>query len=591
MSASDPPSSSPSEKRLVLFVDGDPAILAEYQEHASLGGFEPATAPNGTEGLRIFEERSPDCVVTDLSLPGAMSGAEFVAALRSRPLGAAIPILAASPGAKTLRGVTDAVIGYDVDGYVEKPLHGERLLWRIGELIRGRPIGLVSRSGGVLHDPVRPVMLHRGTDFLQGTLDQTDVATLFFSFFATSRSGKLVVMHGKNVRVVWFRRGYPVFAESNVAEEEIGARLVANGHADEAAVASAREEWESVDRSFGVVLLANGTVGARTWFQERRTSVVEAVTEVFGWKEGNFYLEYHPDPSASDAPETVSTWLSPAWFVVDGMRRHYDANRCRALFRSSDGPLKVSDSAHYILRELEDPYYFENLFAMIDGRATARELMGRHPFTTDRKALSALASLWVVGAVVEEVSDATRREKLAAPEARAIRKAVASVSREHPSRRAAREARVEERVRASRPAPPKPMGVDAIMGTLDAVSAEVHFEQGKEFFEARNLRAAMRAFSRAAALAPDVLDHQIMVGQTALMFDQSGPEELSAAVNALQRAVSLDGDSGEAHHWLGTALYRLGYKDRAEAELRRALELGSQYAEETRTLLGIFARR
>lgn len=590
MSPSDNAPSSPSQKRLVLFVDGDPAVLAEYQEYASLGGFEPVTASNGAEALSIFEERSPDCVVTDLSLPGAMTGAELVASLRALPLGAAIPILAASPGAKTLRGVTDAVIGYDVDGYVEKPLHGERLTWRIGELIRGRPIGLVTRAGGVLHDPVRPVMLHRGTDFLQGTLDETDVATLFFSFFATSRSGKLVLMHGKNVRVVWFRRGYAVFAESNVAEEEIGARLVANGHATEEAVAAARTEWADIDRSFGVVLLANGAVGARAWFQERRTSVVEAVTEVFAWREGNFYLEYHPDPSASDAPETVSTWLSPAWFVVDGMRRHYDARRCRALFRASDGPLKVSDSAHYILRELEDPYYFENLFASIDGTATARDLMGRHPFDKDTKALSALASLWVVGAVVEEVSDATRREKLAAPEARAIRKAVASASREHPSRRAAREARVEERVRAARPEPPKPLGVDAIMGTLDAVSAEVHFEQGKEFYEAGNLRAALRAFGRAASLAPDVLEHQLMVGQTALRFSDSGPEELSAAVNALQRAVTLDQNSGEAHHWLGTALYRLGYKDRAETELRLALDLGSRHTDETRTLLGTLRR-
>ncbi|MCO4773673.1 MAG: response regulator [Deltaproteobacteria bacterium] len=585
-----PSSDAPAgdQPRVVLFVDGDPAVRAEYLEHASLGGYEAVTAVNATEGLRLFEERSPDCVVTDLSLPGAMSGADFVAVLRRKPLGAAIPILAASPGAKSLRGVTDAVIGFDVDDYVEKPLHGERLMWRIGELIRGRPIGLVARNGGVLHDPLRPVMLARGVDFLQGSLSETDPATLFFSFFATTRSGKLVVMHEKRVRVVWFRRGYPVFAESNEASEEIGARLQSRGLVDPTELEETRTEWNDVERSLGVMLMARGAVSARTWFKELRESVVEATHEIFGWTEGHYYLEYHPDASSYDAPETVSTWRSPAWFVVEGIRRHYSPARCRALFKSSDGPLKVSDSAHFILRELEDPYYFENLFVKIDGRIPARDLMQRSPFSSDAKSLAALAALWVVGALVEEVSDATRREALANPEAQAIRKAVASVSKEHPSRRAARSARVEERVRAARKQPPKPVGVDAILGTLDAVSSEVHFEQGLRFFGDRQLRDALRSFRRAAELAPEVPEHHIMVGQTALMFDDSGPEELSLAVNSLQRAVAMAPSNGAAHHWLGTALYRLGYRDRAYGILRRAAELGSEHQQETATLLELF---
>lgn len=570
------------QARLVLFVEGDPAIRAEYLEHASLAGYEATVAANGAEALGIFEEREPDCVVTDLRLPGAMTGAELVAELRKRPLGAAIPILAASPGAKSLRGVTDAVINYDVDDYVEKPLHGERLMWRIGELIRGRPIGLVSRTGGVMREPLRPVMLDRGTDFLQGTLENTDLATLFFSFFATSRSGKLVVMHEKQVRVVWFRRGYPVFAESNVQSEEIGAWLKARDLVAEYELDAAREEWETAERSLGVMLMARGALSARTWFRELRESVVSSTHEVFGWTRGHFYLEYHPDSTVYDAPETVSTWRSPAWFVVEGIRKHYDGARCRALFDSSDGPLKISDSAHYILRDLEDPYYFENLFSPIDGQISARDLMLRSPFSSDPNALAALAALWVVGAVVEDVSDATRRQAHADPEAQAIRKAVASVSREHPSRRAARNARVEERVR---PAQPPAMGVGEILGTLDAVSADVHFEQGVAFFGQRNLRDALRSFRQAAKLAPEIAEHHLMTGQTALLFDGSGPAELSLALKSLQRAVSLAPGNGAAHHWLGTVLFRLGYKDQARGVLQKSLRLGSEYRDETQALL------
>ena len=572
--------------RLVLFVDGDATTRAEVQEHAAAGGYTAAVAHNGAEGLRLFEELSPDCVVTDLALPGGVSGPEFVAKLRKNPLGAVIPILTVSPGAKSLRGVTDAVIAHDVDDYLEKPLFGERLLWRIGELLRGRPIGLVSSAGGVVHEPLRPVMLERGTDFLQGDLSQHDVATLFFSFYATSRSGKLVVMQGRDVRVVWFRRGYPVFAESNDPSEEIGQWLEDRDLVAPTALEDARSEWQDVQRSLGTLLVARGAIGARTWFTQLRASVLHAAQQLFRWSEGQFYLEYHPDSTTYDPPMAVSTWRSPAWFVVEGIRDHYDAARCRSLFAACKGPLRVSESAHFILRELEEPYYFENLFSHISGDVSAKDLVQRHPFVDDQQALAALAALWVVGAVVEEVSDVARRRATADPAVEAIRKAVASAAKEHPSTRVARNARVEERVRAAQSRPPEPPGVASILGTLEAVSAEVHYEQGLGFFRSRHYRDAMRAFRRAVELAPESPAHHLMLGQTALVFDESGPEEIARAVGSLREAVRLDPSDGAAHHWLGAALLRQGNKDEARRSLKQALELGSPFEDETRMLLG-----
>ena len=130
--------------RLVLFVDGDPLLRDVYENEARRGGYHPLLAADAREALSLFESRKPDCVITDVELPGELSGADLIAELRRSRLGAVIPILAVSPGAKSLRGVTDAVIGHDVDDFLEKPVHGGRLLWRISELIKGRPIGLVA---------------------------------------------------------------------------------------------------------------------------------------------------------------------------------------------------------------------------------------------------------------------------------------------------------------------------------------------------------------------------------------------------------------------------------------------------------------
>ena len=585
--------------RLVLFVDGDPLLREVYDKEARRGGYEPLLAADADEALSLFESRQPDCVITDLELPGERSGADLIARLRSGRLGAVIPILAVSPGAKSLRGVTDAVIGHDVDDFLEKPVHGERLLWRISELIRGRPIGLVAPGGKAVHKPLRPVMLARGTDFLQGTLDKQDIATLFFSFFATSRSGKLVVMHEKNVRQIWFRRGFPVFAESNIADEELGTWLQSRGLVGDDALTVARAEWQGVDRSLGTLLIARGALGARTWFSELRDNVATGISELFSWREGQYYLEYHSDSSTYVAPETVSTWRSPAWFVVQGIREHYDEDRCRALFEECRGPLQVSDSAHFILREFEEPYYFENLFSQIDGRHNAAETLARHPFAGDQKAMSALASLWVVGAIVEEVSAEQHRKETADPRLEAIRNAVASVTREHPERKAARTARIEERLervramrrkkRRQRDKEGRP-GVASILGALEKVSAEVAFENGTRMFQTRDYVGAVRAFREAVAHSPNSPRAHFLLGQSCLMLEDSGPEELDVALKALKRAVGLDPDEGAHYHWLGVALIRLGYREEARLTLRRAMELGSEYSEESRALLDTLRR-
>ena len=599
MTASAVPPSNHAPTRLVLFVDGDPLLRTVYESEARRGGYHPLLARNADEALELFHKRQPDCVITDLELPGERSGAELIGRLRASRLGAVIPILAVSPGAKSLRGVTDAVIGHDVDDFLEKPVHGERLLWRISELIRGRPIGLVAPGGEAVHQALRPVMLERGTDFLQGSLDKRDLATLFFSFFATSRSGKLVVMRDKDVRQVWFRRGFPVFAESNLPHEELGSWLSERKLVGDDALAVARAEWEGVSRSLGTLLIARGALPARTWFTQLRDNVATGIEELFSWSDGQYYLEYHGDSSTYVAPETVSTWRSPASFVVEGIRKHYDADRCRALFAESEGPLQVSDSAHFILREFDEPYYFENLFSQIDGHHTAAETLARHPFDRAGRPLASLAALWVVGAVVEAVTAEQRRKQTADPRQEAIRNAVASVTREHPERRAARTARIEERldrVRAMREKKKRERGqerrpgVASILGTLEKVSAEVAFENGSRMFQTRDYTGAVRAFKEAVGLSPRSAAACFMLGQSCLMVEDSGPEELDVALRALKRAVGLEPDAGAHYHWLGVALIRLGYREDARLTLRRALDLGSEYSEESGALLDTLLR-
>ncbi|GEM_PF-1912109 len=593
MTSSQGSSSPTGAVRRILFVDGDPLLRAVYAEEAMQAGFEALVADGGREAWRAFVHEKPDAVVTEFHLPGETSGEELISSVRRTRLGAVIPVVAVSPGAKAIRGPTDAVNAHDVDDYLEKPIHALRLMWRLRELLDGRRIGVVDESGEEVGSEVRPVRLERGVDFLQGPLDRSDPATLFFSYFATGRSGKLLVMCGKEVRQVWFRRGRPVFAESNVPGEEFGQWLVDRGHLEAGALADVREEWMTADRPLGTMLVAGGAIGARLMFEEAAAHLEAVVDGLFAWSEGNYYLDYEPDITSFEAPDTVTVTLTPAQFVMRGVRRHYTRNRCLELLRACTGSLVVSDAAHYILRELDDPYYFENLLSQVTSGRPVREVLAGHPFDKDGEALAALTALWVLGGVVEQVKPAPKKKpRRSRKDRRAdkIREAVATATRrraaEHPERRAARAGRVREKLRARpRKAETRAKLGSTIMGALDQASADFAYEKGRRRFQQGDYEAAAGALEEALRLGKLPVDGMRLLGVSYLRRQEAEANELQRGAEVLKKAIAMEPNAGESYHWMGTLLARLGHRDEAILTLRRALELGSKNDPETRVLL------
>jgi CheY-like chemotaxis protein len=586
-------SKAPSRK--VLFVDGEALLRDVYVEEAKRVGLTPLVAPDSDTAWDLFETEQPDVLVTDLDVPGSTSGEELVARVRQTPLGAVIPVVAVSPGKREIRGVTDAVIRHGVDDFLEKPVHGERLLWRIRELIEGRPIGLGEGASAAEGQLERAVVLSRATDFMQGKLEEADVAPLFFSFFATGRSGKLCVMEGKQVIQIWFRRGWPLFAESNIPGMEFGDWLVSRGRVRADALLDARQEWEQVDRSLGVLLVARGVLAAGTLFNEMRANTDAVLNKLFGWSEGHFYVEYEAPGVDLDIPELVSLQRSPAHYVVTGIRDRYDRERCEAILRTAQGPLVVSPSAHFILRELEDPYYYENVLASLGDGATAPKLLAMHPFDRDDRALGAVTALWVVGGVLEQVTEldvAAAHRSQAGSRSERIRRAVASVAaQEHPEAKAARRARIRERLdrrqrrREEKKAERRQSGVASIMNALDRVSSEVAFDNGCRLLAVGEIEEAIASLEEAIAKSPSSATYYSVLGQAYLARERVGPTELSQAFHTLKKGAALDPQNGEPYHWLGMVLMRMGHPDEARITLRRSIELGSPHIEETRTLL------
>lgn len=92
----------------ILVVDDEPDQRFLLRRIFERAGHEVSDAADGAAALRAAREWAPDLVVTDVMMP-VMGGVELIRCLRSDPVTAQIPILAASADTH-LAGSADAVV-------------------------------------------------------------------------------------------------------------------------------------------------------------------------------------------------------------------------------------------------------------------------------------------------------------------------------------------------------------------------------------------------------------------------------------------------------------------------------------------------
>jgi two-component system response regulator MprA len=120
--------------KTILVIEDEERILQFLRRGLSYEGYRVETAVNGTDGMQIAQEQSPDLIVLDWMLPElepALDGLEVCRRLRAT---SDVPILMLT--AKD--SVADRVQGLDAgaDDYLVKPFALNELLARVRALIR-----------------------------------------------------------------------------------------------------------------------------------------------------------------------------------------------------------------------------------------------------------------------------------------------------------------------------------------------------------------------------------------------------------------------------------------------------------------------
>jgi two-component system KDP operon response regulator KdpE len=133
----------------ILLIDDDPTLLDLLGEHLEASGYSVVTAEDGTAGLKIAADASPDLIVLDIMMPG-LAGWEVCERLRAR---SKVPIILLTAKGEELDKLRGFRLG--VDDFVTKPFSFAELTARIGAVLArgpGRPVTHALTSGDLQID-------------------------------------------------------------------------------------------------------------------------------------------------------------------------------------------------------------------------------------------------------------------------------------------------------------------------------------------------------------------------------------------------------------------------------------------------------
>jgi CheY-like chemotaxis protein len=103
----------------VLLVEDNPMNLELATDLLEACGIEVISANTGEAAVKLAQERKPNLILMDLSLPG-MDGLQATAALKANPQTRSIPVVAVT--AHAMKGDEQRALNAGCEGYITKPI-------------------------------------------------------------------------------------------------------------------------------------------------------------------------------------------------------------------------------------------------------------------------------------------------------------------------------------------------------------------------------------------------------------------------------------------------------------------------------------
>ena len=116
----------------ILIVDDEPEVVEILKFRISNWGYEPLSASNGPDGIKIAESEQPDAILLDVMMPG-MNGFEVLSKLRKNEKTKHIPVIMITVAAA--RADVERGLKQGAAFYLTKPYEAAELLEKLKSIL------------------------------------------------------------------------------------------------------------------------------------------------------------------------------------------------------------------------------------------------------------------------------------------------------------------------------------------------------------------------------------------------------------------------------------------------------------------------
>ncbi len=212
---------------------------------------------------------------------------------------------------------------------------------------------------------------------LEGDLEHIQLPDVF-SFIAMIRgTGKLALRRDKLERMIIWKDGDIVFAQSNSPEHSLGQFLLRNGKITQQQFDESRKKITSTMRH-GKVLVQMGAISPKDLWSGVKNQALEIIYSLFHWKVGRFGFYSAGEETLS---ERIALKLNASAVIMEGVRRIDEAIRIRERITSLDLIFAKVAGSDPDFTELEMNGAEIDIYNMIDGKLTVRDLIGKSELT------------------------------------------------------------------------------------------------------------------------------------------------------------------------------------------------------------------
>jgi DNA-binding response OmpR family regulator len=203
----------------------------------------------------------------------------------------------------------------------------------------------------------------------EGKLED-NLPELITAFWLAQQTGELTLQKGKVKKTIYFEKGRPCFAISNLVTDRFGPFLVRVGKISAQQLELCQAAADKTGRRTGDVLVEMKLLKETEKLYYVAQQVKAIVYSVFAWEDGQYRLHFK-DRAAQEA---IKIDLHPANLITRGVKKLYKPERLFRLLSPEDRLVPSGDPA-FALHEVELERWEAELLPKVNGARTVAELI------------------------------------------------------------------------------------------------------------------------------------------------------------------------------------------------------------------------